>query len=222
MTTETAVNVIESAANHGYVYVESDDIDVVSVTTRRNEPFTDHTVMLAECLAEFRPMLQHWRACLPSHRILLFMATMKWARYNVVQRRKTLLRNRFGWLEGARRVVEIELHNEDGIRRAGIAELVEEDLLEVGDYTRWDTTSFIFLSEEIDVSIPSAHDVFARAFPNGERMVNWESVIRHCSATHDIYLKLFGAFDDPEVSIDAFMSSDLRKRISSTVDPIDV
>jgi hypothetical protein len=103
------------------------------------------------------------------------------------------------------------MRGDDGLRFAGLAQISDAAFADAADFVRTHGASMLFVSPRLDLSEDRVRTMFAQAFPRGVPAVDWAVVnqVEHCE---DIVLRVSGGFDDPEVSIDAFVSADLLSR----------
>lgn len=219
MTTQRArVKAIRSAANHGYSFVTTPDVSVISITAPRqpNQPFD---AALGACVEELRVRAHSWRTRLPSHRLFLFASTPFWTKSNAIQKRRALWGSdeSLAWTRSAVSRAELEVNEPRGSRFAGVVEVPEHELLHAANFARTHDSAVLMFSEEAEVSEDRILSLFARAFPKGSSGADWSALVLHCGSSDDVMIKVSGAFDDVDLSIDVFLSSALCLRLGIQV-----
>lgn len=209
MTIEARASSCRSAIAAGFEFVLSPEVGIVSVSACRDSMPQERA--LEACVAELLPQLRKWQVRLPRHALYAFVATPYWAHMNAVLRRRGLWkRAELGWAaRSAVRSPDIEFVDAQGSRFAGIALVSEEELFQAANYLRFHLAGFLILARDVRLEESSVQAMFARAFPHGESRVDWSSLTSGCASSDDVVLKISGAFDDPEVAIDAFMSNNV-------------
>lgn len=215
MTTQRArVKAIGSAAGHGYSFVATPDVSVISITAPR-EPNLPFDGALGACVDELRQLIHLWRIPLPSHRLVLFASTPFWTKPNAIQKRRALWGSdeSLAWARAAVSRAELEVTEPRGSRFAGVVEVLDHELLNAADYARTHDAAVLMSSPEAVVSENRIPSLFTQAFPRGGSSVDWSALVLRCASTDDVMIKISGAFDDLELAIDVFLSSALCLRL---------
>jgi hypothetical protein len=189
-------------------------VAVVSVTGERDAPSTSLRTVLQACVERFEILLLGWLQALPNDLILLFVATPPCDQHNALSRRRGIWGSKgLGWLSGAaQRSPSVEVSDDVGTRFAGLAHIERPAFFEAADFARTHGGSFLFVSPHSKVTDERVRSMVTKVFPKGTSEVDWSSVIDQVGKEADIAIRVSGGFDDPEISIDAFMLSDLLPR----------
>lgn len=217
MTISTKVETAASAKAHGFHYVQSSNVAVVSVTGERDAPSTSLSTVLQACIARFEIFLLGWLRALPDDRLLLFAATPFWDQYNALSRRRGIWGSEgLSWLRGAaQRSPSVEISDGSGARFAGLVHIEQPAIFAAADFARTHGGSFLFVSPHDELTDERVRSMVKKVFPKGKSAVDWSAVVDQISKGEDIAIRVSGGFDDPEVSIDAFMRADLLRRLES-------
>jgi hypothetical protein len=213
MTTSTRIETALSAKAHGFSFVESSKVAVVSVICRRGDANVSLASMMRACVQRFQPLLLSWLSALPQHCVLLFAATPFWDQHNVISRRRGLWGTKdLSWLPaGAARSSAVEMRGADGLRFAGLAQISDAAFADAADFVRTHGASLLFVSPRIELDEDRVRTMFTHVFPRSGSAVDW-AVVNQAEQCEDIVLRVSGGFDDPEISIDAFVSADVLSR----------
>jgi hypothetical protein len=218
MTIELKIEVASSAKGHGFQYVRSANVAVVSIIGERSEPSTPLRAVLQACFARFDVFLREWLRALPYARVLLFAATPFSDRHNALSRRRGIWGiDALEWLPASTsRSPSVEISREDGGSRfVGLAEIPVEHVFEAADFARTHGGSLLLLSSRGDLTEERVRSTAASVFPKGESAVDWASAVSLVEEGEDICIRASGGFDDREASLDAFLREDLRRKLGS-------
>jgi hypothetical protein len=217
MTISVTVGAVRSAQEHGFVYVRSPSVAVMSIVGQRDAPGTPLTAVLRACVDRLGPIVDRWLEALPQHRLMIFASTPFASIPNVIARQRGVWGlEELGWLpEGSPRSTLAEVRSDDGVRFAGIAEVTTKTLYAAADFVRGHSSSVLFLSARGGMTEEQVRLVFNVAFPSGESGVSWPSLADCASASQDVYIRVFGGFDDREVAVDALMSAQTMNALES-------
>jgi hypothetical protein len=214
MTIKTAVQVARSARAHGFRYVQSSNVAVVSVTGERDAPNTPLKTVMQACAKRFEVILRGWLRTLSQYRLLLFSAT-PFAQHNALSRRRGIWGTEgLTWLgDAAKRSPCVEIASKAGERFAGLVEVGDANIFEATDFVRMHGGSALLVSRHGELTEERVRAMVAKLFPKGEAAVNWAGFVDQVGEAGDICVRASGGFDDREVSIDAFLSADLLQSL---------
>lgn len=215
MTIRTKVETAASAHTSGFRYVRSNNVAVVSVTGQQDTSTTSLSTVLQACVRRFRPLLLGSLRVVPDAHIFLFVATPFWEQHNALSRRRGIWGNEdLRWLsDGVLRSPSVEISANGGTRFAGLAQIDDTRIFEATDFVRTHGASFLFISRDTDLTDQRIRSIFNKIFPKNEFAVDWAGVVDQIGEGADLCIRVNGGFDDREVSVDAFMSTDLLGRI---------
>jgi hypothetical protein len=218
MIIETTLETALSAKERGFRYVRSGHVAVVSVTGARGVSSISLRTVLKACVARFEATLHGWLLSLPHHRIVLFASTAFSAQHNALSRRRAIWGSEgLSWLpRAAARSDSVHINREDGeMRFAGLAEIDEASFFEAAEFMRTHAGSFLTVSARGDLTEERVRSIVAKVFPKADAAVNWSAAVAEVENGEDICIRASGGFDDPEASIDAFLSDGLLRKLEA-------
>ena len=215
MTIKVKVESAPSAKDRGFLYVRSNDVAVVSVTGERDAPSTSLRTVLQSCLVQFEAFFSGWLRALPGHHTIILVATPAWDQHNALSRHRGIWRSEgLRWLSGdAQRSPSVEIREEGGTRFAGLAEINDANLFDAADYARTHGASFLLVSRRTDLTEERVRSMVTKVLPNGQGVLEWSNVVGLVDQGADICVRVSGGFDDRDVSIDAFLSAALLRKV---------
>ena len=194
------------------------ELSAVTFLATRVAPTDKLADLVHACGKKIIPFLKN--NGLDSYRLLLFVAHGPWQPDMKLTRYKRLWKGHPGLKKFSSfpdKSDEIEISSDSGIRYTGLIELHDEDqLLQAIEFIRNDRASCIIVSRRQKIFSPEAiQEIFAFAFPKDQHdreatTINWFSLVGRLAPKGDLILRVFGNFDDIEVSIDIFKSSDMQ------------
>lgn len=215
MTIGTKVDIADSASGAGFRYVHDSTVALLSVTGKRDAPSTASKSVLQACATRAAPLLLAILSTPSGGTLTLFAATPFWDHHNVLSRRRGIWgRDELSWLTAdARRSADVEITRDSGSRFAGLVEIEASSLFEAADFVRTHESSFLFMSKRDDLSDERVRALFAEVFPSSESTVDWGCVVDQIGKDAAACIRVSGSFDDPDVSLDVFMSADLLAKL---------
>lgn len=213
MITDVTVSSFQSAQESGFAFVTTPQVGVFSVSADRGSVSLERA--LERCVTSFRGYLRAWRARVPQHAMYAFVATPGWVTMNAVLRRRGIWKQpNLGWAaRGGIHSPDVEIADGKRARFAGVTLIRDDDLFDAANFVRVHNAGLLILSRDVRPDEQSVRNLFARAFPGKESRVDWSSLTASSAASDEIVVKVSGAFDDPGVAVDAFMSSELWRSI---------
>jgi hypothetical protein len=152
---------------------------------------------------------------LSENRIFLFTATPFADQPNVLSRRRGVWAvDGLGWLPAGYRSPSVEIVREDGgLRFAGLAQIAAPDFFEAADFARTHGRTFLLVSPARDLTEERVRSIVAKVFPREQSDLDWANVVAQIEDGEGICIRASGSFDDPEVSLDAFLSEALLRKL---------
>jgi len=211
MTIETTVEFSASATTAGFRYVRDSTVAIVSATGKRYAPSTPAMSVLEACAKRLASLVVRVMSGPPSGALMLFVATPFWDQHNVVSRRRGVWgRDDLRWLPpAASRSNDVEITRESASRFAGLAKIEAASFLDACEFLRTHESSFLFISSRADIDDERVRAMVLEVFPTGAPNVDWGSVVAQVGNEAAACVRVSGSFDDPEISIDVFMSADV-------------
>jgi len=211
MIIDVQVHASMSAASYGLAFVTSPSLGVIEVVARREVSSTPLQMLLDACTQRLAELLRVWSRTLPERRVLAFFATPFWEHHNALSRRRGIWGSRsMAWLPvDTPRSVSVTIAGHRGARFAGIAEIDEAGLPGCADCIRAQGSGFLLFSSDAGINDARVRALFEEAFPSGGSAVEWSNLLKKTEGRDDVAIRVYGGFDDPEVSIEAFLAANL-------------
>jgi hypothetical protein len=215
MTILTTVDIAASASAAGFLYVRDSTVALVSVTGKRDAPSTPLRTVLHSCAATFAPQLRAIVDKLSNGTLVMFSATHFWEQHGALSRRRGIWGGgELQWLTtDIRRSTSVEITRETDSRFAGLVEIETKSLFDAADFARTHESTFLYVSERRNLSDERVREIFAKVFPDGKSGVDWGCVVDQIRKEAAACIRVSGNFDDPEASIDVFLSAELFARL---------
>ena len=213
MTIKTTTEFAPSAKLAGYRFVGSADIAVVSTAGKRTSGDVPLRAVVEACVDRFGASLSEWLHILPQHQTALFIATPFW-NHNALQRRRGVwASDGLEWVPAtAVRSPSIEVSSDHATRFAGTVQIDDESLLDAAEFVRTNSGAFILISSRNVSAVEFIRETLSTGFRGTASAVDWNSLLE-MRRSDDIFVRVTGAFDDAEASIDAFLSADLLRKL---------
>jgi hypothetical protein len=206
---------IEFSTGAEYKFVRNPNIGVLGMTHRRAINGNSIENCLQVITGNISELFEHLTKLNLSKRIIFFVRTQSFQDPNVLTRRKRLWGSSdFSWiLNNYKKTKDSEKTDNTGKYYIGFAEIQSENLFEALNYSRLSSRAVVIFTNDIEAD-DSLLEFTDKMIDSKREMMNWSEVIDFFCLRNNIILKVFGGFDDREVSVDFFMDKTLLDKIS--------